>query len=223
MSATDRPRSRPAGLLTETGRIEAFSDGVFAIAITLLVLDLHSPEAANHGHFTHFLLIQWPTYLAYLAAFITIGVIWINHHVLFTRINRVDPPMLWLNLLLLGSSSVLPFPTAVLARALQEGTHRDITGALLLYVLVSMLQGAAWYLLYRHLRREPHLLTTEADRDLFKQEQTRALIGIALYIILGLLAVALPRTAAIAVLVFPLFYGITSHSLTVRADANRVA
>ncbi|MGI8448758.1 MAG: TMEM175 family protein [Streptosporangiaceae bacterium] len=75
-------------ILAESTRVEAFSDGVLAIAITLLVLDLHTGE--HSGKVGHDLLAQWPTYLAYVASFIYIGVVWVNHHALFTRIAGVD-------------------------------------------------------------------------------------------------------------------------------------
>ncbi len=206
---------RPVGLNTESGRVEAFSDGVLAIAVTLLVLDLHTP--AEPGSFGHDLLHQAPTYLAYLAAFVTIGVVWVNHHVAFTRIGRVDPALLWINLAVLGTSGVLPFPTAVLARALEEGTDPDRTSAVVLYTAVSVLQSLSWFLLYRHLRRRPDLLADPDDHTLFNGEQARSLIGAACYVLVGLLAVILPTTAAVLVLVLPLFYGLTSHRLTVRA------
>lgn len=206
---------RPSRFDTESGRVEAFSDGVLAIAVTLLVLDLHPPEA--RGLFSSNLLHQVPTYLAYLAAFVTIGVVWVNHHVAFTRIGRVDPVLLWINLALLGTSSVLPFPTAVLAHALQEGTDADRTSAVVLYVAVSVLQSLSWLLLYRHLHRRPDLLVEPDDRALLRGEQARSLIGAICYVLVGLLAVGLPTAAAVVVLVLPLFYGLTSHGLIVRA------
>ena len=82
-------------MLAESNRVEAFSDGVLAIAITLLVLDLHTGEHA--GQVGRDLLRQWPTYLAYVASFLYIGVVWVNHHSLFTRIARVDGGLLWCN------------------------------------------------------------------------------------------------------------------------------
>ncbi len=208
-------RARPAGLLTEGGRVEAFSDGVFAIAITLLVLDLRPPS--EPGQFAYDLLHQLPTYGAYLAAFITMGVVWVNHHVVFTRIAHMDPALLWINLALLGTSSVLPFPTAVLARALEEGTDGDRTAAVVLYALVSILQALCWLLLYRHLRRRPDLLVDPTQHILFAGEQGRALIGVACYAAVAVLAVFQPVPAAAAVLALPIFYGLTSHGLTVRA------
>ena len=100
---TDRPDRAPR--LAESTRVEAFSDGVFAIALTLLVLDLRSP-ATGHGGFARALLSQWPAYVAYLAAFLNISAIWINHHELFTLVRRVDARLICANLLLLLVASL---------------------------------------------------------------------------------------------------------------------
>jgi uncharacterized membrane protein len=143
-------------MLAESGRVEAFSDGVLAIAITLLVLDLHMGD--HPGHVGHDLLTQWPTYLAYVASFIYIGVVWVNHHSLFTRIARVDAGLLWCNMALLLAASVLPFPTAELAFAMQHGTHGDKISALLLYAEVSAAMAATWLAMFVYLHRHPGLL-----------------------------------------------------------------
>jgi uncharacterized membrane protein len=95
VNAGGNGESRRGGLLAESGRIEAFSDGVLAIVITLLVLDLRAPE--ERGAMLHQLLQQWPAYVAYLASFAYVGVIWVNHHQLFTRIAAVDTGLLWRN------------------------------------------------------------------------------------------------------------------------------
>jgi uncharacterized membrane protein len=100
-----------------TSRLEAFSDGVFAIAITLLVLDLAVPpvtEAERDGLWAA-LGHEWPSYFAYLVSFLVIGIIWINHHTMLTLVERVDRPVLFANLLLLLTVSVIPFPTRLLA------------------------------------------------------------------------------------------------------------
>ena len=86
--------------LAESNRVEAFSDGVFAIALTLLVLDLHAPEGES-GHFARALLDQWQSYAAFLAAFLNISATWLNHHDLFTRVRRVDTSLMCANLALL--------------------------------------------------------------------------------------------------------------------------
>lgn len=104
---------------TETGRIEAFSDGVFAIAITLLILEIHVPESALDSDLRKALLHLWPSFLAFLASFMTIGVIWLNHHRLFSLIQKCDDGLIAFNLLLLLGVTWLPFPTALLAQHLR--------------------------------------------------------------------------------------------------------
>jgi uncharacterized membrane protein len=99
----------------ETARIEAFSDGVFAIAITLLILEIKVPHGDGGQALAAGLLRAWPSYLAFITSFFCIGVMWINHHKLFTLIGRADHMLLvWNGVLLLGVT-VVPFPTAVLA------------------------------------------------------------------------------------------------------------
>ena len=100
----------------ETNRVEAFSDGVFAIAITLLVLEINVAPS-DFEHLGRALVDEWPAYLAYVTSFLTVGSVWIAHHDLFTRLRFIDPVMLRLNLLLLMAAAFLPFPTAVLAQS----------------------------------------------------------------------------------------------------------
>lgn len=106
----------------ETGRVEAFSDGVFAIAITLLVLDLKVPKSADlaaSGRLVTTLLRQWPMFTAYLTSFATILVMWVNHHRLFTLIRRTNGAFLFLNGLLLLFVTFVPFPTALVSEHLR--------------------------------------------------------------------------------------------------------
>lgn len=110
----------PAEFTLSKGRFESFSDGVFAIAITLLVLELHlpvsqAPPTSDSGQLRALVQI-WPQYLVYFASFATIGIMWLNHHALFRYIERITHGMVLANILLLALISFLPFPTAVLAR-----------------------------------------------------------------------------------------------------------
>jgi uncharacterized membrane protein len=115
--------------VTSSRRLEAFSDGVFAIAITLLVLDLavppreHAPDgeslASALGH-------QWPSYFAYLVSFLVIGIIWVNHHAVFDRVRLVDRPVMFVNLALLLVVSAIPFPTHLLAEYLTAGSDSHV-------------------------------------------------------------------------------------------------
>lgn len=129
---------------SETSRVEAFSDGVFAIAITLLILEIKIPNAGS-GPLSNYLLHQWPSYLAFLISFAFIGVMWINHHRLFTQIKRADNALLIYNLLLLLGVCIVPFPTAVLAAYLSTGDRR-IAGVLfnVTYILIAFFFNILW-------------------------------------------------------------------------------
>jgi uncharacterized membrane protein len=107
-----------------TNRLEAFSDGVIAIAITLLVLDIKVPDPDTTSSLGHALGQMWPNYAAYVVSFATIGIIWINHHALVRRLRMADHSVLILNLFLLLTIGVLPFTTALLAAYLgEDGEH----------------------------------------------------------------------------------------------------
>jgi uncharacterized membrane protein len=107
----------------ETTRVEAFSDGVFAIAITLLVLNLAVPQAGKtHGQLAHQLRLEWPSYAAYAVSFLVIGIIWVNHHSMFRMIVRADRPLLFINLMLLMVVAVIPFPTGLMAAYIRHGS-----------------------------------------------------------------------------------------------------
>ncbi len=108
---------------TDTSRLEAFSDGVFAIAITLLVLEIAVPKIEGRA-LSSALADEWPSYLGFALSFIVIGIMWMNHHTMFKDIDRVNHGLLVLNLLLLMAISFLPFPTAVLADHLKDPEAR---------------------------------------------------------------------------------------------------
>ncbi len=112
--------------LKETGRVEAFSDGVFAIAMTLLVLDLKVPKSAELGSksLLETLCLQWPMLLAYLASFVMILVMWVNHHKMFSHIRHANYPFLFLNGLLLLFVTSVPFPTALVSEHLRGSQAR---------------------------------------------------------------------------------------------------
>jgi len=114
-------------MLNETARVEAFSDGVFAIAITLLILEIKVPHEQNAIALRSQLQHLWPSYLAFVTSFTTIGVMWLNHHRLFTLINKNDDGIIAFNLLLLLGVTWIPFPTALLAEHLR-GTGQDVAG-----------------------------------------------------------------------------------------------
>jgi uncharacterized membrane protein len=119
-----------------TDRLEAFSDGVFAVAITLLVLSLavHPPA----GGLGHALLVYWPHYATYVVSFLTIGIIWMNHHAQFDRIDHPDRTLMVLNLVLLMFVTLIPFPTGLLATYLHAATDEHVAAAVYAGTLLAM-------------------------------------------------------------------------------------
>jgi uncharacterized membrane protein len=177
-----------------TGRLEAFSDGVIAIAITLLVLDIAVPPAGT-GRLGHQLLEQWPSYAAYVVSFLTIGVIWINHHAAIARLVRADHALLVLNLLLLMTIAALPFTTALMAEYLRVDDGQHLAAAV--YAGSLLVMSLAFYALQRHiLVRAPHLLDERLDAATRRRVRARNLVGLAPYV----LAIALAPVSSYATL-----------------------
>jgi len=209
--APDRAGSTAGGRrLSASSRVEAFSDGVLAIVMTLLVLDLRIPIAEHESTLSQ-LLDQWPTYLAYLASFGYVGVIWVNHHQLFTRIGAVDSGLLWCNLALLLATSVLPFPTAVLGRAFQTRRLADEITGVVVYAVVATLMAAAWLLLFHYLSRHERLLARHVSPSFFAAERRRALLGVLAYPLAAVVALWEPIASLVILCALPVFYGLTSE------------
>jgi uncharacterized membrane protein len=145
-------------------RIEAFSDGVFAVAITLLVLDLKVPTpGAGHGSVANQLGDQWPQYVAYLVSFLVVGIIWVNHHTLMGKLVRVDRGLLFLNLLMLMFVVLIPFPTSVVAAYLRHGGSWDAKVAVAFYSLVMEGMGLSFSAIYLWAGRHQDLLHESVD------------------------------------------------------------
>ena len=153
----------------QTTRVEAFSDGVFAIAITLLVLNIAVPDS-RPGRLGHDLAHQWPSYAAYTISFLIIGIIWVNHHGMYRLIGRVDRAMLFVNLGLLGAVALLPFTTALLAQYVRAGGANSHVAAAV-YSANMTVTGlcflASWWRLDRHPElRAPGVDSAETGRML---------------------------------------------------------
>lgn len=130
------------------GRVEAFSDGVIAVAITLLALDLKVPDPSRTPSLAHSLGVQWPTYAAYVISFVTIGIIWINHHAMFRRLVSVDHSILMINIVLLLAIAVLPFSTALMADYLTASSGEHL--AAVVYGASLLAMALTFVVLQRH-------------------------------------------------------------------------
>ena len=161
-------------------RLEAFSDGVLAIAITLLVIEIRPPEIHEGEQLAHALWAQWPSYVAYLVSFLTIGVIWLNHHRVFDQVAPVDGPLLLLNLNLLLWTGLIPFPTAVVAEHLQAGGEAAQTAAAL-YCGVLLLMSLAFGALFAWVTHTDRLLHRLPPPGVVRAARLRFMIGQAVY------------------------------------------
>ena len=196
--------------LRSTARTEAFSDGVMAIAITLLILDVHVDTAYASAHgLWRALNHEWPAYLAYITAFLAIAIMWMNHHALFDKISQVDKSLAWTNLALLLTISVLPFPTSVVAQYLRAG-GTDAKVAVSLYGLISMLNGCAWLGSWVHLARCPQLLREPYDEAYARLELRRTAMGVATYAAATAIAWLAPIIALLLFLAMAIFFAVTS-------------
>ena len=179
---SERGQQRPmGGLGMSVGRLEAFSDGVLAIVITLLILNIGVPEpGAEAGSLAKELGRQWPEYLAYLLSFMTIGIIWLNHHATINLLARTDHTLQVLNLLLLLPVSILPWPTELLSRYARAG-GADERLSVIIYGGASTAMVCAFHLLWRHLLRHPELHKPGISRELLAVRNRRFLTGLAVY------------------------------------------
>ena len=193
-----------------TSRLESFSDGVIAVAITLLVLNIAVPTLTESHHgarLGHALGAQWPVYAAYVTSFITIGIIWVNHHVMIGRLARADHSILMLNLMLLLTIAVIPFGTSLLAEYLREGHGAKL--AALIYGGIFLLMGCAFATLNRQiLFGRPHLLASELGLAQRRKILSRSASGLIPYVIATALAVVSPYVTLAICAALAVFYAL---------------
>ena len=162
------------------GRVEAFSDGVFAVAITLLIFNIQIDKGAPGGLLAA-LLAAWPKYAAYVASFLTIGVMWINHHGLFERIARINRALTFLNLLLLMAIVFLPFSTAQLgSNILVPG---DANTAASFYALNAVVIAIFFSAVWTYALTHPYLLADNVDRQAAMRSWPRFAVGLVAYLV----------------------------------------
>jgi uncharacterized membrane protein len=143
--------------MNSTARLETFSDGVFAIAATLLILEVRLPEGDS---VTHGLLYAWPSYVAYAISFLTIGIIWVNHHTVLQQIGRVDRTFLFINVVFLMVVAFSPFPTRVVAEHLRNGSKPAAFAYGLTFTLMAISYGTMWF----YAARGRRLIAADADQ-----------------------------------------------------------
>lgn len=185
----------------DTSRLVAFSDGVFAIAITLLILEIKPPS--EDEHLLHGLLALWPSYLAYALTFLFIGQVWANHHVMFDHIRAADRTMLLLNMLVLMVVAFLPFATSVLADALRDGD--DQRTAVVFYAIAFDLTALTFNAVWQYARRRK-LLSNALDAEGAAAIGRRFQLALAWLTVGALLGAALPVLGVAVIVAFNAYY-----------------
>lgn len=188
----------PQGLTKS--RIEALSDGIFAVAMTLLVLDIKPPAVIQAAAVPRELLALWPRFLSYAVSFLMLGIYWVGQHNQFHLIRRADRTLLWINLVFLMAISFVPFSTALLSAYPLQPSAQTVYGGNL--IAIGMILLWHWsYATHRH-----RLVDPELDDRMIRSVIRRILIGPALFT----LAIASSSFSAVASLVLyvvaPLIY-----------------
>jgi uncharacterized membrane protein len=193
----------PPSVHRDTARLEAFSDGVFAITITLLILEITPPT--DYEHLLRGLAALWPSYLAYAVTFLFIGQVWANHHVMFDHIRKADRVVLLLNTILLMVVAFLPFATSVLAGALRDG-HGQRTAVVfygIAFDATALTFNAVWQYARRH-----RLLSEELEAAGATAISRRFQLALAWLAIGTLLGAVLPVLGVAVIVAFNAFYWI---------------
>ena len=208
-----RPRAHGEPVGVTTDRLEAFSDGVIAVAITLLVLNIRVPVPPLPPGKTlaHELATNWPVYAAYITSFLTIGIIWINHHVMIRRLREPDHMILFLNLLLLMSIAVLPFATDLMADYLKQSGGQHLAAAI--YSGAFLVMSLFFATLNRHLLLvKPERLREDIPVERRRQILNRSITGLIPYVIATALAIVSPYVTLAICATLAVFYALPISS-----------
>src|SRR5215472_11531649 len=194
--------------LKETGRIEAFSDGVFAVAVTLLILTIRVPEGRD-VNIPRAVLDQWPFFLAYLVSFLSILVMWANHHGIFNLVVRTDRVLIILNGILLMFITFFDYPTAIVAAALHENYYQRF--AAMFYTGTLVVLTVVYQLFWRYIASHPGLIDQHVDPSTIQRISREYRFGPLFYLIAFALAYIYPLAGIGATLVLAIYFGLTAR------------
>ena len=179
----------------ETARIEAFSDGVFAIAITLLILEIKVPQnAETPAVLWKELRKLWPSYFSFVFSFGSILIAWVNHHLVFNHIDKKSNAFIYVNGLFLLIISFIPFPTALLAEYITAESHGS---AITFYCGYMVLSNISWILLFYAIRNPVNLLTPRGEKLIAERFDRVKYFGLFIYTATFILSFWFPYTALV--------------------------
>jgi uncharacterized membrane protein len=190
------------GTIMDKSRTETFSDGIFAIAATLLVLDFHAPALGRP--LASYLVHLWPSFVAYSISFLLIGLIWANHHSMFTHFSRVDRMLLFLNVCLLADVALLPFPTGLLAQSLRSGSNLE--AAAFFYGLTLTVGGVFFNAIWLYGARYKKLILTRTSKTFIHHTTQRFIIGPISYGLATVLSIFVPYLAIVCYVLLIIYY-----------------
>jgi uncharacterized membrane protein len=191
-------------------RLEAFSDGVFAIAITLLILEIAVPVGAEND-LLGALLRLWPAYLAYFVSFLTVGMVWVEHTAITDYLDRADSVLLRLNLLLLLVVAFLPFPTKLMAEYVGESEPERV--AVVFYGLTLLAISVAEVLLWRYALEQRHLIRADADEEELAALTVKLAPSLGFYAVAIAISLALPSVGVFLYLAIAIYLVIPARTL----------
>jgi uncharacterized membrane protein len=189
----------------ETARLESFSDGVFAFAITLLVLYLKDPTTNGGGSLLQGLLNQWPEFFAFVTSFATILIMWVGHHEMFNAIGRMDRGFMFLNGILLFFVTLTPFTTSLVANHIASSDSRT---AAAVYAGSFLLLSLSWGILGRHVFRKKLLRDFATAEDFIRTQTRGAFIGLAFYALAFALAFLSGIASVVLILMVAVYYAV---------------
>ena len=172
-------------------RLQAFSDGMFSIIITIMVLELKAPHSAEPAA----LLEQWPTFFAYALSYLQAGIYWVNHHSLFKNVEKVDDRVLWLNLLMLFGLTLIPFATAYM------GENHAAPFPTALYAAVMLAPALVWNFLHAAIAR-----VNPGEAGITRAAQVKGFVATALYVAAIPLAYVHPAISLALILTVAVMY-----------------
>lgn len=183
-------------------RFEAFSDGVFAIVATLLVLDIRVPvlQTVNSASLWRALFLLWPQYLAYVTSFLVVGIYWLNHHSVSHYVRIFDRRLTWRNLLFLMTVAFIPFPTAVIAQ------YGDVPAAVLFYGFVLLVSAVLSNLMWMYIVRNGYLDETMITAGDVARASRRYAAGAVIYVVALAIAPFAPRISIVLYALLAIFY-----------------